>query len=66
MAPFLLLLFLLSKAASDNTDVTVHPGDDVTLKCQAAGPSITVLKWIKPDLEPELQNQIPRMETPLL
>ncbi|XP_028419350.1 butyrophilin subfamily 2 member A2-like [Perca flavescens] len=53
MAPFLLLLFLLSEAASDNPNITVHPGDNVTLKCHAAGPSITVLKWIKPDLEPE-------------
>ncbi|XP_035849588.1 uncharacterized protein LOC116067087 [Sander lucioperca] len=33
--------------------VTVHPGDDVTLSCQAAGSSISVVKWSRPDLEPD-------------
>ncbi|XP_028419319.1 hepatitis A virus cellular receptor 1-like [Perca flavescens] len=51
MAPFLFLLFL-SGAASDQTVVPVHPGDDVTLPCQSAGSSISVVKWSRADLEP--------------
>ncbi|XP_039678364.1 butyrophilin subfamily 2 member A1-like [Perca fluviatilis] len=52
MAPFLLLLFLLSKAASDEI-VVVQPGDNITLNCKAPDPSNIVLKWIRPDLEPK-------------
>uniref|UniRef100_A0A8C9XMX7 Ig-like domain-containing protein n=1 Tax=Sander lucioperca TaxID=283035 RepID=A0A8C9XMX7_SANLU len=28
--------------------------DDVTLSCQAANPSISVVKWTRPDLEPDI------------
>ncbi|XP_028462183.1 coxsackievirus and adenovirus receptor-like isoform X2 [Perca flavescens] len=54
MAPFLLLLILLSGAASGLIVVTVHPGDDVILPCQAAGSSIRVLEWTRPDLKPDI------------
>ncbi|XP_035849737.1 muscle M-line assembly protein unc-89-like [Sander lucioperca] len=53
MAPFLFLLFLLSEAASDLIVLTVCPGDDVILPCQAADSSIRALEWTRPDLEPE-------------
>ncbi|XP_039678228.1 coxsackievirus and adenovirus receptor-like isoform X2 [Perca fluviatilis] len=53
MAPFLLLLILLSGAASDLIEVTVHPGDDVILPCQAVGSSIRVVEWTRPDLKPD-------------
>ncbi|XP_028419346.1 coxsackievirus and adenovirus receptor homolog isoform X2 [Perca flavescens] len=33
--------------------VTVHPGDDVILPCQAADSSIIAAEWSRPDLEPE-------------
>ncbi|XP_028419347.1 CD276 antigen homolog [Perca flavescens] len=52
MAPLILLLILLSEAASDLIEVTVHPGDDVILPCQAADSSISVVEWTRPDLEP--------------
>ncbi|XP_078020820.1 butyrophilin subfamily 2 member A1-like [Epinephelus lanceolatus] len=52
MAPFLLLLFPLCAAASDQ-HVTVHPGDDATLRCEAADVSILVVEWTRPDLEPQ-------------
>nr|XP_033465515.1 CD226 antigen-like [Epinephelus lanceolatus] len=52
MAPFLLLLFPLCAAASDQ-HVTVHPGDDVTLRCEAADVSIRAVEWTRPDLEPQ-------------
>ncbi|XP_039678323.1 protein turtle-like isoform X2 [Perca fluviatilis] len=51
MAPLMLLVFLLSEAASDLIEVTVHPGDDVILPCQAAHPSIRAAEWTRPDLE---------------
>ncbi|KAL7376037.1 hypothetical protein ABVT39_028329 [Epinephelus coioides] len=51
MAPFLLLLFPLCAAASDQ-HVTVHPGDDVTLRCEAGDVSISAVEWTRPDLEP--------------
>ncbi|XP_035850212.1 uncharacterized protein LOC116064517 [Sander lucioperca] len=54
MAPFLFLLLFLSEAASDQIEVPVNPGDDVTLSCQAAGSSISVVKWSRPDLEPDI------------
>ncbi|XP_032364003.1 nectin-4 [Etheostoma spectabile] len=53
MPPFLLLLFLLSGPASDQTVVTVYPGQDVTLPCRAADSNISVLEWSRPDLEPD-------------
>ncbi|XP_039678201.1 coxsackievirus and adenovirus receptor-like [Perca fluviatilis] len=52
MAPLILLLILLSGAASELIVVPVHPGDDVTLPCQAAGSSIRAVEWTRPDLEP--------------
>ncbi|XP_078020857.1 butyrophilin subfamily 2 member A1-like [Epinephelus lanceolatus] len=52
MAPFLLLLFPLCAAASDQ-HVTVHPGDNVTLRCEAADVSIRAVEWTRPDLEPQ-------------
>ncbi|XP_049424332.1 butyrophilin subfamily 2 member A2-like isoform X3 [Epinephelus fuscoguttatus] len=52
MAPFLLLLFPLCAAASDQ-HVTVHPGHDVTLRCEAGDVSILVVEWTRPDLEPQ-------------
>ncbi|XP_049424348.1 butyrophilin subfamily 1 member A1-like isoform X1 [Epinephelus fuscoguttatus] len=51
MAPFLLLLFPLCAAASDQ-HVTVHPGHDVTLRCEAGNVSILAVEWTRPDLEP--------------
>ncbi|XP_031169001.1 butyrophilin-like protein 1 isoform X2 [Sander lucioperca] len=53
MAPFIILLFLLSEAASDPHVLTVYPGDDVTLKCEAADVPISVVEWSRPDLVPE-------------
>ncbi|XP_078101169.1 butyrophilin subfamily 1 member A1-like [Sander vitreus] len=53
MAPFLLLLLILSEAAPDLIEVTVDPGDDVTLPCQAADSSIRAVEWTRPDLEPD-------------
>ncbi|XP_035849878.1 coxsackievirus and adenovirus receptor-like isoform X2 [Sander lucioperca] len=53
MAPLTFLLFLLSEAASDLQVVMVHPGDDVTLPCEAADSSISAVDWTRPDLEPE-------------
>ncbi|XP_078101346.1 putative butyrophilin subfamily 2 member A3 [Sander vitreus] len=50
MAPLMLLLFLLSGAASDK--LVVHPGDNATLPCQAADSSIRAVEWTRPDLEP--------------
>ncbi|KAL7375034.1 hypothetical protein ABVT39_011000 [Epinephelus coioides] len=52
MAPFLLLLFPLCAAASDQ-HVTVRPGDDVTLTCEASNVSIRAVEWTRPDLEPQ-------------
>ncbi|XP_049923545.1 putative butyrophilin subfamily 2 member A3 isoform X1 [Epinephelus moara] len=52
MAPFLLLLFPLCAAASDQ-HVTVHPGDNVTLRCEAGNVSIRVVEWTRADLEPQ-------------
>ncbi|XP_028419375.1 coxsackievirus and adenovirus receptor homolog [Perca flavescens] len=52
MATFLLLLFLLSGAASDLIVVTVDPGDDVILPCRAADSFIRAVEWTRPDLEP--------------
>ncbi|XP_028462233.1 uncharacterized protein LOC114574107 isoform X2 [Perca flavescens] len=53
MAPFLLLLFLLTEAASDLIVLPVHPGDDVILPCQSNDSSIRVVQWTRPDLEPD-------------
>ncbi|XP_028419344.1 coxsackievirus and adenovirus receptor-like isoform X2 [Perca flavescens] len=50
---FLLLVFLLSAAASEIRNLTVYPGDDVILPCQAADSSISVVEWSRPDLEPD-------------
>ncbi|XP_078020859.1 uncharacterized protein LOC117245929 [Epinephelus lanceolatus] len=33
--------------------VTVHPGDDVTLRCEAGDVSIRAVEWTRPDLEPQ-------------
>ncbi|XP_028462145.1 coxsackievirus and adenovirus receptor-like isoform X2 [Perca flavescens] len=52
MAPLILLLILLTGAASDLMVVTVHPGDDVILPCQAADSSIRAVEWTRPDLKP--------------
>ncbi|XP_033465506.2 butyrophilin subfamily 2 member A1-like [Epinephelus lanceolatus] len=52
MAVFVLLLFLLHHAACDQ-HVTVHPGDDVTLRCEAGDVSIRAVEWTRPDLEPQ-------------
>ncbi|XP_039678248.1 coxsackievirus and adenovirus receptor-like [Perca fluviatilis] len=53
MAPFLLLLILLSGASSGELVVPV-PGDDVVLSCRAAGSSIRVVEWTRPDLKPDI------------
>ncbi|XP_039678396.1 butyrophilin subfamily 2 member A2-like [Perca fluviatilis] len=53
MAPFLVLLLFLSGAASDGIEVTVHPGHNATLPCQAAGSSIRAVEWTRPDLKPD-------------
>ncbi|XP_028462141.1 immunoglobulin superfamily member 10-like isoform X2 [Perca flavescens] len=34
--------------------VTVRPGDDVILPCQAADPSIRAVEWSRPDLKPDI------------
>ncbi|XP_049923538.1 putative butyrophilin subfamily 2 member A3 [Epinephelus moara] len=52
MTAFLLLLLPLCAAASDQ-HVTVHPGDDVTLRCEAGDVSILAVEWTRPDLEPQ-------------
>ncbi|XP_039678202.1 uncharacterized protein LOC120572813 [Perca fluviatilis] len=54
MAPLMLLVLLLSAAASDLIDVTVHPGDNATLPCQADNSSIRVAEWTRPDLKPDI------------
>ncbi|XP_028462235.1 uncharacterized protein LOC114574109 isoform X2 [Perca flavescens] len=53
MAPLMLLFFLLSEAASDVIVVTVRPGQDVTLPGKVADFPISVVKWSRPDLEPD-------------
>ncbi|XP_028419356.1 butyrophilin-like protein 9 [Perca flavescens] len=53
MAALMFLLFLLSEAASDLHVVTVLPGANATLPCQAADSSISVVDWSRPDLEPD-------------
>uniref|UniRef100_A0A8C9X7F6 Ig-like domain-containing protein n=1 Tax=Sander lucioperca TaxID=283035 RepID=A0A8C9X7F6_SANLU len=53
MAPLILLLFLLSEAASDLIVETV-PGHDVILPCQADDSSIKAVKWSRPDLKPDI------------
>ncbi|XP_032364400.1 myelin-oligodendrocyte glycoprotein [Etheostoma spectabile] len=53
MAPFLLLLVLLSAAASDQETVTGDLGDDVILPCRAADLPIRAVDWTRPDLEPD-------------
>ncbi|XP_039678304.1 uncharacterized protein LOC120572862 [Perca fluviatilis] len=50
----MLLLFLLSGAASDLNEVTVDPGDDVILPCQADDSSISAVEWSRPDLDPDI------------
>ncbi|XP_028419353.1 myelin-oligodendrocyte glycoprotein-like [Perca flavescens] len=52
MAPLLLLLFLLSEAVFVIV-VTVHPGDDATLPCEAAESSIRAVEWTRDILELE-------------
>ncbi|XP_049917543.1 uncharacterized protein LOC126400686 [Epinephelus moara] len=32
--------------------MTVHPGDNVTLRCEAGNVSILAVEWTRPDLEP--------------
>uniref|UniRef100_A0A8D0AIL2 Ig-like domain-containing protein n=1 Tax=Sander lucioperca TaxID=283035 RepID=A0A8D0AIL2_SANLU len=39
---------------SDVIEVTVNPGDDAILPCQAAGSSIKAVAWTRPDLEPDI------------
>ncbi|KAL7375036.1 hypothetical protein ABVT39_011000 [Epinephelus coioides] len=53
MAVFVLLLFLLPHAACDQHVMTVHPGDDVTLRCEAGDVSIRAVEWTRADLELE-------------
>ncbi|XP_028462237.1 coxsackievirus and adenovirus receptor-like [Perca flavescens] len=54
MAPLMLLLILLSAAASDLIEVTEHPGDDAILPCRAADSSILAVEGSRPDLEPDI------------
>ncbi|XP_078101653.1 junctional adhesion molecule-like, partial [Sander vitreus] len=48
-----LLLIVVYYCFSDLIEVTVNPGDDVTLPCQAADSSIRAVEWTRPDLEPD-------------
>uniref|UniRef100_A0A8D0D324 Ig-like domain-containing protein n=1 Tax=Sander lucioperca TaxID=283035 RepID=A0A8D0D324_SANLU len=48
-----LLLIVINCCFSGQIVVTVHPGDNVTLPCQAAGSSIRAVEWTRPDLEPD-------------
>ncbi|KAF1381065.1 hypothetical protein PFLUV_G00170590 [Perca fluviatilis] len=63
MAPFLLLLFLLSKAASDEI-VVVQPGDNITLN-YAEREKLTRSQPLKKS-SCSLPTQVPRTKTPLL
>ncbi|KAL7376013.1 hypothetical protein ABVT39_028000 [Epinephelus coioides] len=36
-----------------HSSVHVHPGDDVTLRCEAGNVSISAVQWTRPDLEPQ-------------
>ncbi|XP_059210439.1 uncharacterized protein LOC131989266 [Centropristis striata] len=45
------LMFLLSAAAAE--EITVSPGDDVTLSCEAGSGFIRAVEWTRPDLEEE-------------
>uniref|UniRef100_A0A8C9ZAK0 Ig-like domain-containing protein n=1 Tax=Sander lucioperca TaxID=283035 RepID=A0A8C9ZAK0_SANLU len=38
---------------SDVIEITVHPGQDVNLPCQAPDSFIRALEWTRPDLEPD-------------
>ncbi|XP_035849842.1 coxsackievirus and adenovirus receptor homolog isoform X2 [Sander lucioperca] len=58
MAPLILLLVLLSEAASDVIVVTVDPGDDVILPCQSADPSISAVEWTRPDQHPSFKDRV--------
>ncbi|XP_039678230.1 programmed cell death 1 ligand 1-like isoform X4 [Perca fluviatilis] len=54
MAPFLFMCyFSFFGAASDLIEVTVHPGDDVTLPCQSDDSFIIAAEWTRPDLKPD-------------
>ncbi|XP_032364024.1 uncharacterized protein LOC116677977, partial [Etheostoma spectabile] len=53
MAPAVPALFLLSKPAPDLIEVTVDPGDDVTLPCRSNESSIRAVEWSRPDLDPD-------------
>uniref|UniRef100_UPI003AAC1980 V-set domain-containing T-cell activation inhibitor 1-like n=1 Tax=Centroberyx gerrardi TaxID=166262 RepID=UPI003AAC1980 len=54
-APLLALwIFQVVSSSHGQEVVRAHPGQDVTLKCQAPNNvSIIVLEWSRPDLEPE-------------
>ncbi|XP_037614948.1 programmed cell death 1 ligand 1-like isoform X8 [Sebastes umbrosus] len=51
MAALIILLFFLSGAASDLHVVTVNPGENVILECDAGNASIDVVEWTRDDLE---------------
>nr|XP_020444336.1 uncharacterized protein LOC109953255 [Monopterus albus] len=45
---------LVCSAASDQINITVKPGDNITLSCRApSSTNIIVVEWIRTDLEPE-------------
>uniref|UniRef100_A0A8D0A3W9 Ig-like domain-containing protein n=1 Tax=Sander lucioperca TaxID=283035 RepID=A0A8D0A3W9_SANLU len=51
---YFLLLIVVFNCFSDVIVVTVHPGDNATLPCRAVDHSISVVEWIRPDLEPDI------------
>ncbi|XP_039678086.1 hemicentin-1-like isoform X4 [Perca fluviatilis] len=48
------IIRLQVREPADLIVVTVHPGDDVILPCQAADSSISVVEWSRADLDPDI------------
>ncbi|XP_031133007.1 coxsackievirus and adenovirus receptor-like [Sander lucioperca] len=54
MAPFIILLFLLSEAASELIEVQVQTGQDATLPCRTAYSSIDAVEWRRANPKPDV------------
>ncbi|XP_039678157.1 coxsackievirus and adenovirus receptor-like [Perca fluviatilis] len=52
--PIKTMRILLQVPDQDRIVVTVDPGQDAILPCQAADSSISIVEWTRPDLEPDI------------
>ncbi|XP_044198207.1 nectin-4-like isoform X2 [Thunnus albacares] len=58
-ALYFITVFTLFLLASNAEEITVKPGDDVTLQCQSQrDEAITLLEWSRPDLNPETDDYV--------